>query len=41
MSMTTSVLDRYSTASKSRETALCCPVEYNRELLKLIPPEEA
>ena len=35
----TSVKSRYATAAKSPEADLCCPVEYNRDLLKIIPPE--
>jgi SAM-dependent methyltransferase len=33
------VADRYSKAAGEREPALCCPVEYNRDLLKIIPQE--
>ena len=33
------VADRYSKAAEAREPALCCPVEYNRDLLKVIPQE--
>ena len=29
----------YAAASKAPEAALCCPVEYNNELLKIIPQE--
>ena len=31
--------NRYSAAAKSREAALCCPVDYDRELLEAIPEE--
>lgn len=30
---------RYSAAAKASEAALCCPVEYNKDLLKIIPQE--
>ncbi|SMF82544.1 methyltransferase domain-containing protein [Pseudobacteriovorax antillogorgiicola] len=33
------VVDRYSGAAKAQEAALCCPVEYNAEYLKVIPQE--
>jgi arsenite methyltransferase len=33
------VRERYSQAAQKRETALCCPVEYNQEYLKILPPE--
>jgi ubiquinone/menaquinone biosynthesis C-methylase UbiE len=33
------VKSRYSAAAQSRESTLCCPVEYNREYLKIIPAE--
>ena len=33
------VADRYSKAAEEREPALCCPVEYNTDLLKVIPDE--
>src|SRR5689334_14073552 len=35
----TAVKNRYAAAAKAPEAALCCPVEYNRDLLKVIPPE--
>lgn len=34
-----SVLDRYSGAAKAREAALCCPVDYDRGLLAMLPQE--
>jgi arsenite methyltransferase len=34
-----SVKDRYAAAAQAQEAALCCPVEYNREYLKVIPDE--
>ena len=33
------VKDRYSNASQARETALCCPVIYDRQYLEVIPQE--
>lgn len=36
---TASVLSRYSEGAKAREEALCCPVDYDRSLLKLLPQE--
>lgn len=33
------VRDRYSQAAQNKEQALCCPVEYNQEYLKVIPQE--
>ncbi len=33
------VKERYAAASKAQETALCCPVDYNPEFLKVIPDE--
>lgn len=35
----TAVRSRYSAASQAKVEALCCPVEYNREYLKVIPAE--
>ncbi len=35
----TSVKERYAAAAKVREAALCCPVDYNQEFLKVIPEE--
>ena len=35
----TAVQQRYAAAAKAAETALCCPVEYDTNLLKVIPPE--
>lgn len=39
MSLETAVKDRYAAASHEREAALCCPVDYNPEYLKIIPSE--
>ena len=39
MNTQTSVLDRYSDAAKTREEALCCPVEYDSTLLNMLPQE--
>ena len=33
------VRERYSQAAQQRETTLCCPVEYNKEYLKILPKE--
>ena len=33
------VKNRYAAAAKAPEAALCCPVEYNQDLLKIIPQE--
>ncbi len=33
------VKERYSAASKDAEPALCCPVDYNREFLEVLPQE--
>ena len=35
----TSVKDRYAAAANTREAALCCPVEYNKQYLEVIPEE--
>ncbi len=34
-----SVLERYSEGAKERQDALCCPVSYDPQLLKLLPDE--
>jgi ubiquinone/menaquinone biosynthesis C-methylase UbiE len=34
-----SVRERYSEGARERQDALCCPVDYDRELLKLLPQE--
>jgi arsenite methyltransferase len=33
------VIERYSRGARSREAALCCPVEYDHRYLEAIPPE--
>ncbi|MCI0690396.1 methyltransferase domain-containing protein [candidate division KSB1 bacterium] len=33
------VRERYVEAAQKKETALCCPVEYNKEYLKILPQE--
>jgi ubiquinone/menaquinone biosynthesis C-methylase UbiE len=33
------VRERYSAAARAKETALCCPVDYDPQYLKLIPQE--
>jgi ubiquinone/menaquinone biosynthesis C-methylase UbiE len=35
----TAVRDRYSEAALKKEDALCCPVEYDRQYLRVIPQE--
>jgi arsenite methyltransferase len=35
----TAVKQRYTAAAKTPEAALCCPVEYDRRYLKIIPAE--
>lgn len=39
MNVPASVLKRYSRAAQVREQTLCCPVDYDRELLKMLPQE--
>src|SRR4026209_2370534 len=39
MNVERAVRDRYSGAEQARVDALCCPVEYNKEYLKVIPAE--
>ena len=39
MSVETHVLDRYAEGAKERQDALCCPVDYDQDLLKLLPQE--
>ncbi len=39
MSQQTNVLDRYSEGAKKREESLCCPVNYDQNLLKMLPSE--
>lgn len=39
MKTETAVKERYSGAAKTPEAALCCPVEYNTQYLKIIPAE--
>ncbi len=34
-----SVRERYSQGARQRQQALCCPVDYDRELLELLPAE--
>lgn len=35
----TAVKERYAAAAKAQEAALCCPVDYDRKHLEIIPPE--
>lgn len=39
VSVEQAVRSRYSTAAREKVEALCCPVDYNRELLRVIPAE--
>jgi arsenite methyltransferase len=39
LNVESAVRERYSDAAQSRVEALCCPVEYDRQFLKVIPPE--
>lgn len=39
MTIETSVLERYSAGAHSVQTELCCPVDYDRALLALLPQE--
>ena len=39
--MEQAVRERYSAASKARESALCCAVTYDRKYLEVLPPEIA
>ncbi|OUS27553.1 methyltransferase [Gammaproteobacteria bacterium 45_16_T64] len=39
MDVKNSVVERYSEGAKAREESLCCPVDYDRELLKILPQE--
>ncbi len=39
MSVEHDVLERYSEGAESRQPDLCCPVDYDRELLALLPQE--
>lgn len=39
MDVKSSVLERYSEGAKAKQTELCCPVDYNTDLLKILPKE--
>ena len=39
MTVETGVLERYSAGAESIQADLCCPVDYDRELLALLPQE--
>ena len=39
MSVQASVQDRYSEGAKEVQAELCCPVDYDKELLKILPKE--
>jgi len=39
MDVKSSVLERYSEGAKEQQADLCCPVDYNTDLLKILPQE--
>ncbi|MBN4080065.1 methyltransferase domain-containing protein [Beggiatoa alba] len=39
MDVKSSVLERYSEGAKAQQADLCCPVDYNKDLLKILPEE--
>ena len=39
LNVESAVRERYSAAAHQAETALCCPVSYDRKFLEIIPPE--
>src|SRR5215470_10311517 len=39
MNVEAAVRERYSEASQAKVEALCCPIEYDRQYLKVIPSE--
>ena len=39
MSVKSAVLDRYSKGAKEIQPALCCPVDYDQDLLERLPQE--
>ncbi|MGZ8196520.1 MAG: methyltransferase domain-containing protein, partial [Methylosarcina sp.] len=39
MTVETGVLERYSAGAAAKQTELCCPVDYDQELLALLPQE--
>ncbi|MGR9086961.1 MAG: methyltransferase domain-containing protein [Gammaproteobacteria bacterium] len=39
MTVETGVLERYSAGADSRQTEVCCPVDYDQELLAILPQE--
>lgn len=39
MTVETGVLERYSKGAEARQADLCCPVDYDRELLEILPQE--
>lgn len=39
MDVKSSVLERYSEGAKAQQAELCCPVDYNTDLLKILPKE--
>ena len=39
MNVESAVLNRYSQGANERQEALCCPVDYDQGLLKILPQE--
>ncbi|MBI2927770.1 MAG: methyltransferase domain-containing protein [Verrucomicrobia bacterium] len=39
LTVESAVKDRYAAAARKTEAALCCPISYNQDFLKIIPPE--
>jgi hypothetical protein len=39
MNVEPGVLERYSAGAESKQADLCCPVDYDQELLTLLPQE--
>ncbi|MEE8320957.1 MAG: methyltransferase domain-containing protein, partial [Gammaproteobacteria bacterium] len=39
MNVESAVLERYSQGADERQEALCCPVDYDKDLLKILPQE--
>lgn len=39
MNLEAGVLERYSEGAQTRQAELCCPVDYDRELLEILPQE--
>ncbi|MBT8122678.1 MAG: methyltransferase domain-containing protein, partial [Gammaproteobacteria bacterium] len=39
MNIESAVLDRYTAGAQAREDSLCCPVDYDNNLLAILPQE--